>query len=117
MLFFFFQAEDGIRDVAVTGVQTCALPISGKILRRARRRAARRFRSPRRWVSQLEWRRILWCRISLRPQKLFWGSWKGAAKRALAAKGGHQNPRVPRRRWHAGRITQSGYEQASLRDR
>src|SRR2546429_4291812 len=27
-VFFFFQAEDGIRDVAVTGVQTCALPIS-----------------------------------------------------------------------------------------
>src|SRR5690606_39971725 len=25
--FFFFQAEDGIRDVHVTGVQTCALPI------------------------------------------------------------------------------------------
>src|SRR2546422_11407966 len=30
MFFFFFQAEDGIRDVAVTGVQTCALPISGR---------------------------------------------------------------------------------------
>src|SRR5687768_8845571 len=29
--FFFFQAEDGIRDVAVTGVQTCALPIYGKM--------------------------------------------------------------------------------------
>src|SRR5256884_7542932 len=29
VFFFFFQAEDGIRDVAVTGVQTCALPISG----------------------------------------------------------------------------------------
>src|SRR2546421_7393949 len=28
-LFFFFQAEDGIRDLIVTGVQTCALPISG----------------------------------------------------------------------------------------
>src|SRR2546429_9794083 len=28
--FFFFQAEDGIRDVAVTGVQTCALPICMK---------------------------------------------------------------------------------------
>src|SRR5207245_1811607 len=28
MLFFFFQAEDGIRDATVTGVQTCALPIS-----------------------------------------------------------------------------------------
>src|SRR5439155_15163844 len=27
-LFFFFQAEDGIRDGHVTGVQTCALPIS-----------------------------------------------------------------------------------------
>src|SRR5256884_783123 len=30
VFFFFFQAEDGIRDVAVTGVQTCALPISSK---------------------------------------------------------------------------------------
>src|SRR3712207_667212 len=28
MFFFFFQAEDGIRDIGVTGVQTCALPIS-----------------------------------------------------------------------------------------
>src|SRR2546423_69192 len=27
IFFFFFQAEDGIRDVAVTAVQTCALPI------------------------------------------------------------------------------------------
>ena len=27
MIFFFFQAEDGIRDHCVTGVQTCALPI------------------------------------------------------------------------------------------
>src|SRR5215203_957927 len=27
-MFFFFQAEDGIRDIGVTGVQTCALPIS-----------------------------------------------------------------------------------------
>src|SRR2546421_6371252 len=26
-VFFFFQAEDGIRDLIVTGVQTCALPI------------------------------------------------------------------------------------------
>src|SRR3712207_6971971 len=29
--FFFFQAEDGIRDIGVTGVQTCALPISAEI--------------------------------------------------------------------------------------
>src|SRR5205085_6791183 len=33
--FFFFQAEDGIRDLTVTGVQTCALPI----WRRTRRRS------------------------------------------------------------------------------
>src|SRR5690625_1408480 len=30
-LFFFFQAEDGIRDGHVTGVQTCALPISNSL--------------------------------------------------------------------------------------
>src|SRR3712207_8313662 len=30
--FFFFQAEDGIRDIGVTGVQTCALPISSKFV-------------------------------------------------------------------------------------
>src|SRR5229473_7500424 len=31
-MFFFFQAEDGIRDKLVTGVQTCALPISTRSL-------------------------------------------------------------------------------------
>src|SRR3712207_3015523 len=30
-LFFFFQAEDGIRDIGVTGVQTCALPILSRV--------------------------------------------------------------------------------------
>src|SRR6266581_8642626 len=33
MIFFFFQAEDGIRDGRVTGVQTCALPISLRLRR------------------------------------------------------------------------------------
>src|SRR5256885_10595363 len=32
MSFFFFQAEDGIRDYKVTGVQTCALPIFGPVV-------------------------------------------------------------------------------------
>src|SRR2546428_6914350 len=32
VVFFFFQAEDGIRDLIVTGVQTCALPIFGLAL-------------------------------------------------------------------------------------
>src|SRR5258707_10653365 len=31
-MFFFFQAEDGIRDIGVTGVQTCALPISAMLM-------------------------------------------------------------------------------------
>ena len=34
IFFFFFQAEDGIRDRLVTGVQTCALPISVEVLER-----------------------------------------------------------------------------------
>src|SRR5690348_17388486 len=38
IFFFFFQAEDGIRDGRVTGVQTCALPICSRIS--ARRRAS-----------------------------------------------------------------------------
>src|SRR5712672_3336252 len=32
VVFFFFQAEDGIRDKLVTGVQTCALPISQRVV-------------------------------------------------------------------------------------
>src|SRR5688572_31154786 len=44
--FFFFQAEDGIRDLTVTGVQTCALPISsdGCALRAGRTAPQRRRR-------------------------------------------------------------------------
>src|SRR5215471_14403553 len=34
-MFFFFQAEDGIRDLYVTGVQTCALPISARAAERS----------------------------------------------------------------------------------
>src|SRR3989454_3310927 len=40
--FFFFQAEDGIRDYKVTGVQTCALPISMRRNRAAEGGASRR---------------------------------------------------------------------------
>src|SRR3972149_6520592 len=35
MLLFFSQAEDGIRDLTVTGVQTCALPICRRLSRRS----------------------------------------------------------------------------------
>src|SRR5947208_12580101 len=40
LCFFFFQAEDGIRDDLVTGVQTCALPILKKKTRRDGARAS-----------------------------------------------------------------------------
>src|SRR5438270_9403745 len=48
--FFFFQAEDGIRDLTVTGVQTCALPISARSSpspRVTRSRSSRRTRTSR----------------------------------------------------------------------
>src|SRR2546427_4539885 len=45
--FFFFQAEDGIRDLTVTGVQTCALPISQHHQRPGERRDAPAWRPPR----------------------------------------------------------------------
>src|SRR5437016_12695014 len=47
MMFFFFQAEDGIRDWSVTGVQTCALPIFSKELeKRGIRQVVARPRRP-----------------------------------------------------------------------
>src|SRR5256886_10732942 len=59
VLFFFFQAEDGIRDLTVTGVQTCALPIYAFQSHRYRRLlwlgAARQSTDPRQheaWGSQ-----------------------------------------------------------------
>src|SRR2546421_7427296 len=61
--FFFFQAEDGIRDLIVTGVQTCALPISSR---------RRHTRSDRDWSSdvcssdlELQSRSDLVCRLLL----------------------------------------------------
>src|SRR5690349_23818348 len=63
--FFFFQAEDGIRDLYVTGVQTCALPISARdrppVAAQSRDRSARAFlhrggaRSPERAHSLCRW--------------------------------------------------------------
>src|SRR2546422_8171869 len=48
VLFFFFQVEDGIRDVAVTGVQTCALPISTRKRPMRTQDPGRRLRARRR---------------------------------------------------------------------
>src|SRR2546429_5777872 len=78
-LFFFFQAEDGIRDVAVTGVQTCALPIS--------RGAAARVRGARRATRQGH---------GLRDARRARGTVAGYRHRAHAA-GPAQVPRHARR--------------------
>src|SRR5215813_12666946 len=50
VFFFFFQAEDGIRDADVTGVQTCALPISAEALLSGNWRAVERRQGFRIWV-------------------------------------------------------------------
>src|SRR3712207_7923606 len=56
VFFFFFQAEDGIRDIGVTGVQTCALPICPRA--RARRAAYPMAEGPPESESRLEERRL-----------------------------------------------------------
>src|SRR5438034_7025158 len=84
--FFFFQAEDGIRDHCVTGVQTCALPISvprvprsaRRDLPRARARAvaacrgcrARRCARSEEHTSELQSHSDLVCRLLLEKKKL-----------------------------------------------
>src|SRR2546430_11292425 len=80
-LFFFFQAEDGIRDLTVTGVQTCALPISADApcawadaTRRSPRWAASRSRCGRRseeHTSELQSQSNLVCRLLLEKKKKF----------------------------------------------
>src|SRR5688500_19769535 len=51
LTYFFFQAEDGIRDYKVTGVQTCALPISKQLERGTNE--APRVRLPQ-WVIEVD---------------------------------------------------------------
>src|SRR5689334_23718211 len=74
--FFFFQAEDGIRDGTVTGVQTCALPICRDRARGAAcgsgRPGSRRPRTARRseeHTSELQSQFHLVCRLLLEKKK------------------------------------------------
>src|ERR1039457_6979549 len=60
-IFFFFQAEDGIRDYKVTGVQTCALPISRRF-RFAGLRIRRRICMMGVYLlSKTRWNSSIWC--------------------------------------------------------
>ena len=81
--FFFFQAEDGIRDHCVTGVQTCALPIYA--MRAAPADPGTAWRG---------WRRA---------------SWASDGPRRLRATGTRwPDPAVPLRRWPADRAARAG---------
>src|SRR5690606_37651160 len=53
--FFFFQAEDGIRDFHVTGVQTCALPISAP---GSRSRGKRGIQPSKNW-GKASWKKVM----------------------------------------------------------
>src|SRR3989441_8238853 len=99
MFFFFFQAEDGIRDKLVTGVQTCALPISPSAAATARsspRASARAWRAsccgaPRRsgsCATRSERRRLRGRRVATRrappaaPPRHAAGGWGGTERSA-----------------------------------
>src|SRR5688572_31326330 len=81
-IFFFFQAEDGIRDLTVTGVQTCALPIYSQTREHSsflesRRQAARargvrgrrRVKRSEEHTSELQSQSNLVCRLLLEKKK------------------------------------------------
>src|SRR2546430_13313395 len=78
-VFFFFQAEDGIRDLTVTGVQTCALPISDvgpRLLNRTLSSAAPLLKHPAQRLvrseehtSELQSQSNLVCRLLLEKKK------------------------------------------------
>src|SRR5689334_23809079 len=70
LYFFFFQAEDGIRDGTVTGVQTCALPISKILERQSRPVKQLKNVQPRRKRDQLH-RKINGLAHDL-PKHFFW---------------------------------------------
>src|SRR2546427_3123389 len=86
-LFFFFQAEDGIRDLTVTGVQTCALPI------------ARRFR----WSRPPRPTATFTPAKTLAKSSSLWRSEKRGAERQLGAAPHKTNPRLLRRFREKGR--------------
>src|SRR5437588_6277680 len=91
LFFFFFQAEDGIRDHCVTGVQTCALPISRRFaiwprknsfLSSLRSLALRWTTSLRRAFEKRSWRRF---RNTPRHRSIR-SSWTGCASASITSK-------------------------------
>src|SRR5690606_40981429 len=71
VVFFFFQAEDGIRDFHVTGVQTCALPISPRVLATPSKPPSARSRRANGWQT---WRPSKACTSGRRSIAAYTGS-------------------------------------------
>src|ERR1019366_1034530 len=96
VLFFFFQAEAGIRDWSVTGVQTCALPICMHELVEGveKRREGRRRKVAQRGQRQLEQREFVLRaeraqrRLELAERAARIGAGLGGHEGALALAGG-----------------------------
>src|SRR5215211_8509210 len=86
MFFFFFQAEDGIRDHCVTGVQTCALPISSRACATAKARCGSPGRSTRSasWAAGRRW--IGWGRCSSGTAGTIWETPPAMARRRTTPK-------------------------------
>src|SRR5438876_3071706 len=85
MLIFFFQAEDGIRDGRVTGVQTCALPISGELVKGSSITISKQRQQPTKPITPEELEGV----ISNAQQKLL-----KIAKDRIAAETGYPNIEV-----------------------
>src|SRR6266478_7736028 len=82
--FFFFQAEDGIRDLTVTGVQTCALPISERerLFGRAVSRSLACVVFPATIASRKDLRRA-WLRAAMRESTVLRRGWAGRIRRLM----------------------------------
>src|SRR2546430_13375453 len=114
--FFFFQAEDGIRDLTVTGVQTCALPICCHVVERnGATLALLGIDDPRNWKADDPQPGDLDAALRAAPPEAFQvllahrpGAWDSAAPRGIPLTlaghihGGHLYLPLPR--WSAGRL-------------
>src|SRR3989441_6895204 len=80
VFFFFFQAEDGIRDKLVTGVQTCALPI---------------------WIGSWPLRTRWWAQIAVASWAVRWRAFRRLAAREPSEVSGSVMPSIATETWRS----------------